>query len=224
MQDIQDFKAFAEDGTSVASPQPDKMAKKLGFTNLRLLYLRKTYNKMKKTGLLFTLLFVSVMASAQTKTGTIDADYILSQMPEITNVNKGLEEYNTELQADLQKNIDSYEGLVGDYQENNTSFTDEQKKQKETEIIGLENEIKGFRQKASVMLQMKRNELTKPLYEKIDAAMRKVIAAEGYTHILNAGGNSLAFASEEYDITLKVMKEMGISAPAPAPAPAQGTE
>ncbi|MDT0678260.1 OmpH family outer membrane protein [Autumnicola musiva] len=175
---------------------------------------------MKKTGLFITLLFMSVMAGAQTKTGTIDADYILSQMPGMSEVNTGLEEYNKELQADLQQSIGNYEGLVADYQENNTTFTDEQKKQKETEIIGLENEIKGFRQKASVMVQMKRNELTTPLYEKIDAAMRKVIAAEGYTHILNAGGNSLAFASEEYDITLKVMKEMGIS----APAPPEGTE
>ncbi|WP_373059209.1 OmpH family outer membrane protein [Zunongwangia sp. H14] len=166
---------------------------------------------MKKIGFLFTLLFVSVLTNAQTKTGTIDPEYILSKMPEITEVNQGLDEYNKELQTGMQENISKYEGLIADYQENNTTFTDEQKKEKETEIIGLENEIKGFRQKASVMLQMKRNELTKPLYEKIDAAMKKVIAAEGYTHILNAGGNSLAFAAEEYDITLKVMKEMGIS-------------
>ncbi|MDT0687123.1 OmpH family outer membrane protein [Autumnicola psychrophila] len=165
---------------------------------------------MKKFGLIITLLFVSVISNAQTKTGTIDPEFILSKMPEITEVNTGLEGYNTELQANLQESISSYETLIADYQENNSALTEEERKEKETEIIGLENEIKGFRQKASVMLQMKRNELTEPLYQKIDAAMQKVIQAEGYTHIINAGGNSLAFAAEQYDITMLVMEELGI--------------
>ncbi|MDT0650365.1 OmpH family outer membrane protein [Autumnicola edwardsiae] len=166
---------------------------------------------MKKIGLLITLFFVSVIANAQTKTGTIDPEFILSKMPEITEVNTGLEGYNEELQGNLQESISNYETLIADYQENNSALTEEQKKEKETEIIGLENEIKGFRQKASVMIQMKRNELSEPLYRKIEAAMQKVIQAEGYTHIINSGGNSLAFAAEQYDITELVMEELGIS-------------
>ncbi|MDT0691557.1 OmpH family outer membrane protein [Salegentibacter sp. F188] len=166
---------------------------------------------MKHFGLLITLLFMSVMTNAQTKTGTIDPEFILSKMPEIAEVNTGLEGYNEELQGNLQESISNYETLMADYQENNAALTDEQRKEKETEIIGLENEIKGFRQKASVMLQMKRNELTEPLYQKIDAAMQRVIQAEGYTHIINAGGNSLAFAAEQYDITNLVLQELGIS-------------
>ena len=44
--------------------------------------------------------------------------------------------------------------------------------------------------------------------------MRAVIKEEGFTQILHAGGNSLAFSAEDYDITEKVMNKMGIEIPA----------
>ena len=147
----------------------------------------------------------------QTKVGTIDAEYILSQLPEITQVNEGIKTYNQELQKELETNVTRYETLVKDYQANSETFTEEDKKTKETEIIGLENDIKGFRQKATVMMQMKRNELTKPLYEKINEAMLQVIQAENFTHVLHAGGNNMAFAAEQYDITQKVLDQLGIT-------------
>lgn len=153
---------------------------------------------------------LSLTSVAQTKVGTIDADYILSQMPGMTGVQEGMKAYDAELQGELKGNITTYENLVKDYQEKLEEFTEEEKQQKETEIVALENDIKGFRQKASVMLQMRRNELTQPLYEKINAAMLQVIQEEGYTQVLHAGGNALAFAAEEHDITQKVLEKLGI--------------
>ncbi len=154
---------------------------------------------------------VSFSAMAQSKIGTIDAEYILNQMPEMTGVNEGIQTYNQELQKELETNVAKYETLVKDYQANNTTFSEEDKKAKESEIIGLENDIKGFRQKAGVMMQMKRNELTQPLYEKINAAMLEVVNEENFTQIFHAGGTSLAFSAEEFDITMKVLKKLGIA-------------
>lgn len=167
---------------------------------------------MKKITFLLSFVLLSLGTFAQSKIGTIDADYILNQLPEMTEVNEGLKEYNTELQGDLQANITQYETLVKDYRENNTDLTEEEIKEKENEIIALENEIKGFRQKASVMMQMKRNELTTPLYEKINTAMLEVIQEENFTQIFHAGGNALAFSAEEFDITAKVLTKLGLDA------------
>lgn len=164
---------------------------------------------MKKISLVIALLF-TILASAQSKIGTIDADYVLTRMPEIAEVNKGLESYNTQLQSEMETNIKEYEELIKDYQENNMNFSEEEKKDKEAAIINLENDIKGFRQKASVLLQMKRNELSKPLYDKIDGAMLEVIKEEGYTHIFHAGGNGLAYATPNEDITETVMEKLNI--------------
>ncbi|MFD1096602.1 OmpH family outer membrane protein [Salegentibacter chungangensis] len=168
---------------------------------------------MKKLSLVLALLCFSLMTTAQTKVGTIDADYILSQMPEISEVNKGIEEYNANLKSDMEATIKKYDSLVQNYQEKSTEFTDEERKKEESEIIALENEIKNFRQRASVMIQMRRNKLSQPLYEKIDKAMLEVIKEEGFTQILHAGGNALAFADQRFDITEKVMKKLGIEIP-----------
>lgn len=165
---------------------------------------------MKKLVLMAGLMLVSLSSFAQTKIGTIDADYIIAQMPEMTAVNDGLKNYNTELQTELDKSVKEYERLVNDYKSGSAAFTEEMKSTKESEIVSLENDIKGFRQKASVMMQMKRNELTEPLFQKINDAMLEIVNEEGYTQIFHAGGNALAFSAESNDITNKVLKKLGI--------------
>jgi len=171
---------------------------------------------MIRSSLLIAFLTFSIFASAQTKVGTLDTDYILSQMPEMEAVNKGLEAYDKELQQDFQANVKQYDTLVKTYQANAESLAAEARQESESKIIELENQIKQFRQRAQLMMQMRRNELTNPLYKKIDAAMRAVIDEEGFTQILHAGGNSLAFSAEKYDITEKVMTKMGIEIPVAA--------
>ncbi|MGB7842805.1 MAG: OmpH family outer membrane protein, partial [Salinimicrobium sp.] len=104
-----------------------------------------------------------------------------------------------------------YQNLVKEYQAKQNEYSETEKKQKGEEIVTIENELKGYNQKLPLMIQLKRNELTKPLYERINEAMMKVIESEGYTHIMHAGGNNLAFAAEEYDITDEVMTALGIT-------------
>lgn len=165
---------------------------------------------MKNITFLLAFLFLGFITNAQTKTGTIDAEYVLAQLPAMEEVNSGLQSYNTELQEELQETIKEYEALVEVYQQDRESLSEEERAEKENEIMGLENDIRGFRQRATVMVQMRRNELTKPLYDEINLAMQQVIQEEGYTQIFHANGNSLAFADERYDITEKVLLKLGI--------------
>lgn len=168
---------------------------------------------MKNILLALAIFITSINIQAQTKVGTIDAEYILAQMPEISTVEEGIKTYNTKLQEDLQASIAKYEELVASYQANNATFTEEEKSTKESEIISIENDIKSFRQKASALMQIRRNELTQPLYLKIDEAMKAIIAEENYTQIFNTSINGLAYADERYDITDAVMKKLGIEIP-----------
>jgi outer membrane protein len=166
---------------------------------------------MKKYLLLLAVLLTGFYAQAQTKVGTIDAEYILAQLPEIATVEEGLKTYNTDLQGELQSTIKKYEDLVADYQDTTETMSEEDRNKKENEIINLENDIKNFRQKASVLLQMRRNELTQPLYEKIDGAMKEVINEQKYTQIINASANALAYADPAHDITDAVLEKLGIT-------------
>ena len=51
----------------------------------------------------------------------------------------------------------------------------------------------------------------RPLYTKIGEALDKVVKAEGYTQILTTGNNSLAYFDDSYDVTILVLKELGIT-------------
>src|SRR5690606_9805851 len=97
---------------------------------------------MKKIVFALALFLITLSTQAQSKIGTLDADYVLSQLPEIEEVNKGLETYNSELQKNLDSTITKYEVLIKDYQENSASLSEEDKKTKEGDIISLENDIK----------------------------------------------------------------------------------
>lgn len=165
---------------------------------------------MKKILFMLAAVLIGATSSAQSVIGTIDADYILNQMPEMAQVNQELETYGQELQTELQETIRQYEEQVGIYQAENENYTETQRQEKEQEIMALENEIQGFRQKAQVMMQMKRNEITDPLYAKINEAMLAVIQEDGYTQIFHAGSNALAFSAEGSDITTKVLGLLGI--------------
>ncbi len=173
---------------------------------------------MKKLIVIIALALVGFSAQAQSKIGTIDADYILAQLPEIESVNKGLETYNQELQKDLDSTITKYESLVQVYKDSSATWGEEERIAKESDLISLENDIKSFRQKASVLLQVKRNELTKPLYEKINKAMMAVIEKEGFTQILHIGSTALAYSAEGSDITVKVLNKLGIKVDPATPA------
>lgn len=166
---------------------------------------------MKKILIVLGLAFFSFSLNAQTKVGTIDADYILSQLPEMTQVSEELQAYGQDMRKDFDSTVTNYQNLVKDYQEKQSGYSEAEKKQKEEEIITLEGNLKGFNQKLPLMVQLKRNDLTKPLFEKINVAMLTVIKREGYTHVIHSSGNTLAFAAEQYDITDAVIKELGIT-------------
>ncbi len=152
-----------------------------------------------------------LFTQAQTKVGTIDAEYILANMPEMASVEQGMQTYSATLQSQMEGNVKKYDSLIAAYKTNSATFTEEQLQSKQQEIMGIENDLKTFKQKATVMMQMKRSELTQPLYEKIDAAMKEVIAAQKYTQIINSSTNSLAYADPKFDITDAVLSKLGIT-------------
>ncbi|WP_417887412.1 OmpH family outer membrane protein [Zunongwangia sp.] len=165
---------------------------------------------MKKLSFIITFLCIALNTNAQSKIAIIDADYIISKMPEISDVDQGIKNFNEQMQSDMKSAIKTYQGLVQNYKDSSAVFTEDIKKERENTLISLENDIKNFRQRSSVMLQMKRNELTKPLYAKIDTALQEIIKEEGYTQVFHANSGALAYSEPSSDITEKVLNKLGI--------------
>ncbi len=157
-------------------------------------------------------LFICFTGFTQSKVGTINVDYILSNMPELKNVQADLDKYSKELDADLKVKVDAYQKALKDYQDSLATFTDEVKKQKQKEILAQESDINKFRQNGAQLITIKQDELLRPLYQNIGASLEKVAQAGNYTQVLQSN-ETIAYFDPNLDLTLAVIQDLGIVLP-----------
>ena len=155
-------------------------------------------------------LFISLTVFSQTKVGTVDVDFILSKMPELPALQKQVEDYGKQLDADFNKKYEAYNVLVKAYTDGEAGFTIAQKKTKQEEIIAAEDDINKMQKNGTQLLSIKRDELVRPLYQKIGVSLEKIAKADGYTQVLQLD-NSVVYADNTYDLTLTILKDLGIS-------------
>ncbi len=165
-------------------------------------------------------------AKAQVKIGFINADYILSQMPEAKQVEEDLK--NTQKQYETL-----YQGKVKDFQDKLAVFeklnadpktADIIKQDKEKELQNLQTSIQEFQQNSQSSLQKKQAQLLQPLLKKVEENMHAVAAENAYTYVFNydAGMGTapiLLHYPTDANMTDLVLKKMGIT-PKPATATA----
>ena len=162
---------------------------------------------MKMIKLFF--LFVSISSFAQSKVGTIDIDFIITKMPEITNVQKQLDDYKAELDVDFTKNMEAYNALIKAYTDNEVTFTIAVKKQRQDEIIKAENDLGKFQQNGTKLISIRRDALLGPLYQKIGVALGKVAKENAYTQVLQID-EYIVYLDDKLDLTVRVLKELGV--------------
>ncbi|MFC7356973.1 OmpH family outer membrane protein [Jejudonia soesokkakensis] len=156
------------------------------------------------------VLFICVSGFAQSKVGTVDIDYILSKMPELSTVQKNVEAYGVQLDESLNKRLSDYNSLIEAYKKDEKSYTPIQKKAKQDTIMAYENEITKFQQNGTKLLALKREEELGPLYTKIGSSLEKVASVQGYTQILQVT-ETVVYIDPNYDVTLAVLKDLGIT-------------
>jgi outer membrane protein len=157
----------------------------------------------------FFFLFVSISSFAQSKVGTIDIDFIITKMPEITDVQKELDDYKAELDVDFKKNMDAYNELIKAYTDNEVTYTIAVKKQKQDEIIAAENDLGKFQQNGTKLLSIRRDALLGPLYQKIGVALGKVAQENAFTQVLQID-EYIVYLDDKLDLTVQVLKELGV--------------
>ena len=167
---------------------------------------------MKKLSILIIAVIFSFQLNAQSKVGTIDVEYILSIMPQLEQVRADVIAYNTDLDNQSKVKISTYQTLIEAYKQNENTYTETEKKEKQNEIIALENDIKKFQQNSSQLANIKQNELVQPLYQMIGEALNEIATEENFTQVFTIN-NDIAYLDPKFDVTLRVMTKMGLSTP-----------
>lgn len=182
--------------------------------NDSLLYLCPSQTTIMKSKItILFIAFLSAFSIAQTKTGTIDNDYIISLMPETKTVVKLSQAYGTKLDSSFSIKMKDYQDRVADFRNKEKEMGELMKKMLVKELTELEQDIKQYQKNGSQLMQLKQNELMRPLYKKLNAAIDEVVKENSYTHILTKSGNQFAYIDEKYDITELVMAKLGVKVP-----------
>jgi outer membrane protein len=156
------------------------------------------------------IFLISISAFAQGKVGAVDVEYIISKMPEMESVKAQVETYGNKMDLDLNKKIDEYKKLAEAYKTDEATFTLEQKRQKQSELITLDADITKFQQNGMKLLEIKQNETLIPLYKKMGEALEKVALAQGYTQVIKTN-QDLVYLDPNFDLTDAILTELGIT-------------
>lgn len=168
---------------------------------------------MKLKLILAAICLFSLASSAQTKVGTINSELIIGLMPETKKVLSLIESYGKRLDSSYQVKFKAYEAKVKAYREKEKEYTNNLKKLKLQELAKDDQELQQSRANGNRLIQIKRDEVMRPLYIKLKGVIAEVCKAEGYTQIFTLSGNEFAYIDEKHDITQKVMDKMGLKLP-----------
>lgn len=179
-----------------------------GFSlNCTFAFLKNNFMKLKVLYIFFFLISFSVFS--QGKVGAVDIKVILDNMPEMKDVEENLKTYSAQLDMDLDKKLNEYKVAFEDYKKQESSLTENQKKDKQEALIEMEKEIQRFQQTGATLLDLKEQEFLRPLYAKIEKALEKVARENNFTQVNQITAN-LLFLDPDYDLTPAILKELGV--------------
>lgn len=168
---------------------------------------------MKKLFLVISFLTFTLVGTAQ-KYAIVDTRYILDRLPEYKTAQQQLDL----MAATWQKQIDSMQAsldrMYREFDAEQIMLTAELKKRKEDQLFAREKELRDLQRKRFGFegdLFRKRQELVKPVQDKVYNAIQKMAAAKGYDFVLDKSeGITIIFADPKLDKSEEVLKELGI--------------
>ncbi|NVJ87865.1 MAG: OmpH family outer membrane protein [Flavobacteriaceae bacterium] len=159
-------------------------------------------------------IFIFTLGSfAQTKVGTINNEYIINLMPEAKVVIEKSQEYGAKLDSSFSIKMKDYQDKVAKYRKEEKEMGELMKKTTLKELSALEQDIKRYQDNGTKLMQLKQNELMRPLYKKLNDAIDAVVKENGYTQIFTRNGNQFAYIDEKFDITKLVIQKLGLKEP-----------
>lgn len=173
---------------------------------------------MKKFITVMAILLAAFTSQAQ-KFAFVDMDYMLSKIPSYADAQKELDKIAAGWQKDVEAKMKSVDDMYKQFQAEQVLMTEPMKQQKMKDIEAKEKEVKEF-QKAkfgpSGELFQKRQELVKPIQDKIYNEVKKYAEAKGYDFIFDrSSGPTMLYSSDKYNKSDEILTAMGVSLKAP---------
>lgn len=164
---------------------------------------------------LFIAMFslAALVANAQ-RYAIIDSKYILEKIPDYKEAQKKLDEFSQLWQQELDQKQAAVNKMYKDYDAEQVMLTDELRKKREDELFNKEKELRDLQRKRFGFegdLFKKRQELIKPIQDRVYNAVQKLAIDKQYDFILDKSeGITVIFADPKLDKSEDVLKNLGV--------------
>lgn len=156
---------------------------------------------------------LSMAQSATAKVGYVDSDYILGQIPEYKSAQSELDKLSLQWQKDIEDRFAEVEKLYRIFRAEAVLLTDDMKQKRELELQDKEQEVRELQKKRFGVdgeIYKKRQELVKPIQDKVFNAIKAVAEKNGFSFILDkSGALTLLYVNPKYDKSDDVLILLG---------------
>lgn len=147
----------------------------------------------------------------------IDSKYILDNLPEYKQAQTKLDEASAQWQREIDAKLQEVDRLYKTYQAEQVMLSDEMKKKREDEIVKKEKEAKELQKKRFGFegdLFKKRQELVKPVQDRVYNAVQKMATAKSFDIIYDKSADLSVFYNDpKLDKSDDVLRDLGITSP-----------
>ena len=170
---------------------------------------------MKKKLLILGLALVSVLTVSAQKFALIDMEYILKNVPAYERANEQLNQVSKKWQAEVEALNTEASTMYKNYQNEVVFLSQEQKKQRQEEIMKKEKEAADLKRKyfgPEGELFKKRTSLMTPIQDEIYNAVKDLADQRGYSLVVDRASDSgIIYGSPKIDISNEVLQKSGSS-------------
>lgn len=142
----------------------------------------------------------------------VDVNKVLESIQEYQGSQQELDNLATRWRQEIAQEYDVIKGMYNKYQAEQVLLSDEARRQREEEIMNKEKEVRDM-QKTKFgpegALFQKRQELVRPIQDKVYAAIEAYAQERGFDFIFDKSGSAgMIFSSAQYDKTADVLDRL----------------
>lgn len=158
----------------------------------------------------FAIVFIATSSYAQQKVAFINADVVITAMPERDEAMKQLEAYQKESQETYETMVKEFENKNKAYEEKAATLTESMKSQREKELQELYQRIQEYPSVVQRGEQELGQKFFGPIQEKVINAIQKVAKDNGFAYVVNSGALVYTDDTQMTDLAPLVKKELGL--------------
>jgi outer membrane protein len=162
---------------------------------------------------LLTLMLGVLFVSAQ-RYAVIDSRYILNKMPDYKEAQTKLDQISNLWQQEIEQKQTALNKMQKDFEAEQVILPEHLQKKREDEIFNKEKELRDLQKKRFGFegdLFKKRQELIKPIQDKIYNAVQKLALDKQYDFILDKSeGITVIFVDPKLDKSEDIIKALGV--------------